>query len=180
MNAQTLYETYAKPKKIRSVFTIQGNKIKGPHKRMIIRDYQTKDLESLTELMSDLGHPSNIENMKNRMEQIQSNPMYFTFVAEMDGIIVGMVGVRKLFSYEVDDVVTQISALVTKKEFRNRGIGKSLIKYVEEWAVKERSELIVLTSGIKEERIMSHEFYKSIGFDITGYRFVKKIIKGGL
>jgi len=114
------------------------------------------------------------------MEKIQSTPMYFTFVAELDGEIVGMVGVRKLFSYEVDDVVTQISALVTKKEFRNKGIGKALIKFVEDWAIKEGSEAIVLTSGIKEERLKAHEFYKSVGFDITGYRFVKKIIKGRL
>jgi len=58
---------------------------------MIIRDYQSKDLESLTELMSDLGHPSNQADMKSRIEKIQSNPMYFTFVAELDGEVVGMV-----------------------------------------------------------------------------------------
>ena len=69
---------------------------------------------------------------------------------------------------------------MTKKEFRNRGIGKALIKCVEEWAVMEGSEVIVLTSGIKEERIKAHDFYKSIGFDITGYRFVKKITKSRL
>jgi len=33
----------------------------------------------------------------------------------------------------------------------------------------------MVTSGMKEDRLKAHEFYKSVGFKITGYRFVKKI-----
>jgi GNAT superfamily N-acetyltransferase len=153
-------------------------KNKGASSWMIIRDYRSQDLESLTELMADLGYPTILENMRRRIEKIQSNPMYFTFVAEINREIVGMIGARQLYSYEVDEVVTQISALVTKKEFRNRGIGRALVNFIEEWAITNDSEIIVLTSGIKENRLKAHEFYKSIGFDITGYRFVKKIKRG--
>jgi len=53
--------------------------------------------------------------------------------------------------------------------------GESLINFIEEWAIACGSRTIVLTSGIKEERKAAHEFYKSIGFEITGCRFVKKL-----
>lgn len=142
---------------------------------MIVRAYRDGDLNSLTELMGELGYPTKPEVMSIRIERIESNQMYQTFVAEEQGDLVGMIGIRQLFSYEIDEVVTQISALVTKKEFQRKGIGKALVQYVEEWSKKNGSEIIVLTSGIKEERKKAHKFYKSLDFEINGYRFVKKI-----
>ena len=174
-NTTTLYETYTRPKETELYV---GNK--GALFCMIIRRYQSNDLESLTELMSDLGYPSNLIEMKKRIARIHSNPFYSTFVAEMNGVVVGMVGIRQLFTYEFDNVVTQISALVTKKEYRNKGIGRALVRYAEEWAIQEGSDVIVLTSGNKEERLKAHEFYKLNGYVITGYRFVKKLIKSDL
>lgn len=145
---------------------------------MKIRPYQSDDLVSLTDLMVDLGHPTDQESLKPRMGNIQSNPMYGTFIAEMDGKAVGMIGVRQLYGYEHDHVVTQISALVTKSEYQGMGIGTSLVRYVEEWAKSKGSSFLVLTSGIKENRKKAHQFYESIGFEVTGYRFVKKINEG--
>lgn len=142
---------------------------------MNIRAYQTNDLNSITELMSVLGYPSKPEIMRTRLERIEANPLYHTFVAEEQGELVGMIGIRQLYSYEADEAVTQISALVTKREHQGKGIGKALVQFVEEWAQENGSHMIVLTSGIKEERKKAHEFYKSLNFDITGYRFVKRL-----
>lgn len=142
---------------------------------MNIREYNSNDLHALVELMSELGYPTEVEHMKKRMDRIECNPMYFTFVAEVHSKVVGMIGIRQLYSYEIDEVATQINALVTKKEFQRKGIGKALIHYVEEWSRNNGSEMIVLNSGIKESRKAAHEFYKALGFEVTGYRFVKKI-----
>lgn len=143
---------------------------------MIIRHYQCEDLEPFTELMADLGYPTDANTMRKRLEKIHSNSMYNTFVAVWDdGKIVGMVGVRQLISYETDKIVTQISALVTKKEYRNKGIGKALVKHVEEWALANHSNMIYLTSGNREDRLQAHAFYRSLGFEMTGLRFVKRL-----
>lgn len=140
-----------------------------------IRQYQSSDLESITELMTDLGYPSSIQEMETRMKSIESSPGYFTFVACLDGIMVGMLGIRELLNYETSGNVTQISLLVIKKEYHKLGIGTSLLNFIEDWARKKGSNVLYLTSGIKEERIKAHEFYKKFGFEITGYRFVKDI-----
>lgn len=142
---------------------------------MNIRTYQSNDLNTLVELMSDLGYPTKEDDMKKRMERIEKDPMYFTFVAELQNKVVGMIGLRQMYAYEVDDVVTQINVLVTKKDYQRKGIGQALIQFVEAWAHKNGSQVLVLNSGIKESRKVAHEFYKAMGFEITGYRFVKKI-----
>ncbi|WP_442601816.1 GNAT family N-acetyltransferase [Paenibacillus sp. KN14-4R] len=140
-----------------------------------IREYHSSDLESLTELMTDLGSPSTIEDMKNRMELIGSNPYYFTFVATINEKVVGMIGVRLNITYTSNKFKTQISSFVTKKEYQGQGVGKALINFIEEWTRNKGSDFLYLTSGIKEERISAHEFYKNRGFNVTGYRFVKRL-----
>ncbi|CAM4480371.1 GNAT family N-acetyltransferase [Paenibacillus tarimensis] len=142
---------------------------------MIIRNYNSNDLEALTALMADLGYPTNTASMEHRMKLIQSNPTNVTFVAEVQGNVVGMIGVREVYYYEEDGTAAQISALVTKQEHQGKGIGKALVRYVESWALEKGIQVLTLTSGIKEERVKAHEFYKAIGFEITGYRFVKKL-----
>lgn len=140
-----------------------------------IRTYCKEDLASITELMHDLGYLTTVESMRKRMNIIENIPLSFTFVATLEDRLVGMMGIRQIYSYEEDGITTQISLLVTKKEYEGQGIGRSLVGFAEEWALERGSYVLYLTSGIKPERRRAHEFYNSIGFDTTGYRFVKKL-----
>jgi ribosomal protein S18 acetylase RimI-like enzyme len=140
-----------------------------------IRPFQSIDLDDLTELMSDLGYPTTVEKMKNRMELINTVPKHSTYVAVMHEKVVGMIGIRDVYFYEEDGIATQISLLVMKSDFEGRGIGKKLVRFVEDLAIKNGSNCLLLTSGIKPERERAHHFYKAIGFEVTGYRFVKKL-----
>jgi Acetyltransferases len=140
-----------------------------------IRSYEAADLAAVAALMADLGYPTSISEMQRRMDVIASNPFCHTFVAEVDGQVVGMAGIRVSTNYEIDDVVTYISALVVKKELQGQGIGKQLIRYIEDWSIRNGSDILYLTSGMKDERKIAHEFYKRLGFEITGYRFVKRL-----
>jgi predicted N-acetyltransferase YhbS len=141
----------------------------------VIREFSFIDIEAITELMSDLAHTASKEQMQKRLEKISSNPMYCTFVAEREGKVVGMVGLRQLYSYEGDNPVVQISALVTKTEYRGLGIGKELIKQAEKWAREKGANVIVLTSGNRPEREEAHQFYKHLGYTISGFRFSKRL-----
>jgi GNAT superfamily N-acetyltransferase len=113
--------------------------------------------------------------MRKRMKNIEKISLYHTFVALKDNQIVGMIGCRDVFYYEGDGFVTQISLLVTKKEYQGLGIGRVLVSFVEDWARKKGSNGLFLTSGIKPEREKAHKFYKDIGFEANGYRFVKNL-----
>ncbi|MFC4777352.1 GNAT family N-acetyltransferase [Paenibacillus sp. GCM10023252] len=138
-----------------------------------IRDYISTDLSAIAVLMGELGYPTSEHDMDKRMAIINSDPSYFTFVAEHEGIVAGMIGVRLLSNYEIDGPVTQISALVVHSEYKGRGIGRSLMGFVNSWSAEKGSSVLYLTSGMKEERKAAHKFYKGMGYEITGYRFVK-------
>jgi GNAT superfamily N-acetyltransferase len=115
-----------------------------------IREYAPSDLESLTVLMTDLGSPSSVEDMEKRMKLIESNPYYSTFVAIINDKVVGMAGVRLNITYTSNKLKTQISSLVTKKEYQGQGIGRALINYIEEWCRSRALIFYTLQAGLKK------------------------------
>lgn len=141
--------------------------------RLYIRKANFDDLDKLAELMGELGYPTTIEEMKERYKNIRSNESYYTIAAEYDRKIVGMIGLNKGYFYEKNGVYVRIVALVVNKEYRNKGIGKNLIVNAEKWAVEQGAKTILLNSGVQRDE--AHRFYKNIGFDNTGYRFVKTL-----
>jgi predicted N-acetyltransferase YhbS len=140
-----------------------------------IRSYRKPDIDAMAELMGDLGYPTSVESMEKRMQTIESNAMNGTFVAEIDGRIVGMIGVRLTANYEYDSLVMHIVSLITRADYRGTGVGSALINYAEDWAKARGANAMTLTSGIKPERVAAHEFYKHKGYNINGYRFSKKL-----
>lgn len=140
-----------------------------------IRDFKFDDIGEVAVLMGELGYPTSVEAMRKRMETLMTLPDYHTFVAELDGKAVGMIGVCKRVQYESDDVSAQIIALVTDSQYRGMGIGQALVQMAETWALEAGAPMTSLTSGIKPQRTVAHEFYKNLGYTITGYRFVKKL-----
>lgn len=140
-----------------------------------IRPYVSTDVTDLMQLMTDLGYPSTVEDMKIRMELIESNPYYSTFVAIMGEQVVGMIGVRLQITYTNNNLKTQISSLVIKQEYQGKGIGSALIQHVKKWSKNKGSDFLYLMSGMREEREEAHKFYQKLGFEITGYRFVQKL-----
>lgn len=101
--------------------------------------------------------------------------MYCTYIAELEGKVVSMAGLRLLYGYEGDQPVAQISALVTKSEYRGMGIGTRLMQQAETWARQNGAGAMVLTSGNRPEREAAHHFYQQLGYAVTGVRFSKRL-----
>ncbi|MBD8067836.1 GNAT family N-acetyltransferase [Bacillus sp. PS06] len=142
---------------------------------MELREYHSKDILSLTELIADLGYPSSLKDMRARMERMESNPNYRTFVSVKGEAVVGMVGITLHSTYTSNNLKVQITSVVTKKEYRGQGIATTLLKFVEDWSIRSGATFIYLLSGINDNRVKAHELYKTLGYEITGYRFVKRI-----
>jgi GNAT superfamily N-acetyltransferase len=140
---------------------------------IFIRDIIDDDFEILTELIKELGYPSNKNNISERLYKIKSNKDYKTLVAEVDGKVVGFIGLCKLYAYEYDGEYVRIISLVVNENYRDKGIGTKLLKSGEKWAINEGAIAIALNSGIKREK--AHEFYNSNGYNIKGYSFSKSL-----
>lgn len=111
-------------------------------------------LELLAACFSDRERYS-VKRLSEEIKQTQM-PFYRKFiVAEFQGAIVGVGGVKAL-DWASDTHVLYLSSV--SLEFRNRGIGKALVKARLEWLAKNFKSGRVLVSSQKIER------FKSFGF----------------
>ncbi|MBS4206315.1 GNAT family N-acetyltransferase [Lederbergia citrea] len=143
---------------------------------MEIREATINDVEELTSLVEQLGYPATVESMKTRFKNIESNPDYHTLLASYDGKIVGMIGLVKVFYYEIDGSYVRIVAFVVDSNYRSKGIGKNLLEEAESWARKTGATGIGLNSGNRPERTNAHNFYKNMGYIEKSIGFAKSLI----
>ncbi|RDW20791.1 GNAT family N-acetyltransferase [Oceanobacillus chungangensis] len=123
--------------------------------------------------MGELGYPTTTDEMEQRFSKINSNALYNTQVAEIDGAIVGMIGMMLGFHYEKNENYVRIVALVVDSKYRKQGIGEMLMLKAEEWAKEQGANRIVLNSGNRSERNDAHKFYTNRGFERKATGFYK-------
>ena len=131
---------------------------------MIIRPIKYKDIPTMQSLITQLGYPCTLEQVQSRFEHLFTLRDYFTFVAEKDDVVVGMVGFSKQFAYEFDGPYVRVLALVVDEHYRNQSAAEKLISSVESWAKAEKCVAVSLNSGNREERAAAHAFYKKLGY----------------
>jgi GNAT superfamily N-acetyltransferase len=140
---------------------------------MRLREATLADADALARLMDGLGYPTSGEAMRRRLSAIGAHPDYHTLVAEVEGQVVGIVGLRRALSYEKNGTYVQILVLAVDESRRGVGIGTSLIREVEAWARSQGAAALLVNSGA--HRGAAHRFYGRMGFRPTGLRFVKRL-----
>jgi len=138
-----------------------------------IREAHEGDIAAITGLMDDLGYPSEVSEMERKLKNIFSHPDYRTLLAVSNGEVLGFAGLMKGFSFERSGKYVRIISFVVKKEVRNRGVGKLLIKASEDWAIEQGADNVVISSGNRGERKAAHVFYQKCGYVIKSSGFFK-------
>nr|WP_174507248.1 GNAT family N-acetyltransferase [Acinetobacter sp. Marseille-Q1620] len=130
------------------------------------------DLDAMHVLTEQLGYPTTLENFKLRIQQLYQHSDYHTFVATYLQKVVAYIGCIKQYAWETDGCFFRIQALVVNQDFRQKGIGKKLIGYVENQAMIHQAHYLILNSGNRPEREIAHKFYINLGFEAksTGFR----------
>ncbi len=128
-----------------------------------IRVAEKEDVGALASLMTELGYPSSVEDMRRRFGGISTDPSYETFVVESGKEVIGMVGVRLGRTYEAEGSCARVMALVVSLEHRGLGAGQALICAAEEWARRRGAQTIVLTTH--KRRAGAHRFYERLGYE---------------
>ena len=122
-------------------------------KELIIRPAQESDVDDIAEMEQIcFAHPWSRDAV---MQEITSNEMAHYIVAEMDGQVVGYVGVWKILDEG------HITNVAVRPEYRGRGHGKALISYLARLTVERgcgRLEWCCL-----DWNTPSIDFYKSLG-----------------
>ena len=137
-----------------------------------MRKAEKSDIQMLCSLMEDMDYPITPEHMENRLQFVEKSEFDSLFVCEEDGKILGLIGFRIRENLEEVSRFGEISALVVNRNGRLKGIGHFMMTYAEKLAKELNCKGTWLVSGFPREE-EAHKFYKSLGYDITGYRFVK-------
>jgi GNAT superfamily N-acetyltransferase len=138
-----------------------------------IRAAVEADAPALAALMTELGYPATPEQLRRRMARIAGNHDYATLVAEVDGEVVGMMGMQRGWAYEHDRPLVRILALVVSERMRGRGVGARLVAAAEAWADERGAYAVHLTTSLHRDD--AHRFYERLGFERTGWRYVRRM-----
>ncbi len=138
-----------------------------------MRKADVSDIHALCGLMTELsGQSITPEQMQDRLKMVEESRIDSLFVCEENGTILGLLGFRIRENLEEASCFGEISAIDENHDKRRSGVGRFMMEYAEILARQFNCKGMWLVSGLKREE-EAHKFYKQLGYDITGYRFVK-------
>jgi GNAT superfamily N-acetyltransferase len=140
---------------------------------LVIRDMKAEDIPAVCSLIPQLtGESITLAEMQNRLDWVAQSPIDWMYVAELDGGVVGWMGFRLRECVERVRRYGEISAIVTDARMRGQGVGRALLDFAEQLARDHGCYGTWLVSGFarKDE---AHRVYEHLGYETTGYRFVK-------
>jgi ribosomal-protein-alanine N-acetyltransferase len=119
----------------------------------MIRKYAPGDKPEIEHLYRDAKYP---EPTLSYFEDKRYEP----FVHSEEGKILGAIMVQDAFQN------LSIKDLYVDKDFRRKGIGQKLIRYIERYARRENYKGLRVDANTENEQ--AHEFYKEMGFERVG------------
>ena len=138
-----------------------------------IREISSADYtEVLSLLNNELGNRNiNMEDLTIRLERMNKDKKYKTFVALFENKVIGFITVVQTMAMEHEVGYLKINGLAVQESFQRKGIGSELLKHAENYAFQNGISRLLLNSGF--QRTKAHAFYESKGFDKLSYCFSK-------
>ena len=140
----------------------------------LVRPATEADAASMSVLFAQFEHPTPAEPIPARLTRLLSHDGQ-ALVASDDTGLLGIATTQIVWSLVEDAPRALLTALVVRDDTRGRGVGRALVTAVEHWARERGAERVVVTTALR--RAGAHAFYERVGFEFTGRRYVKSIIR---
>jgi len=147
------------------------------HANVRLRPAGLSDAEAISRLTTELGYPSTVDEIVQRLDVLLRADTRFIVVAEQDSAVVGWVAAERRLLLESGERV-EIVGLIVGAEARRSGIGAALVQAAEDWAVEQKLQVISVRSSIA--RVESHPFYERLGYirSKTQHAYMKRLGTG--
>ena len=106
------------------------------------------------------------------IDEILVEKNYQMIASYIDDEMVGIAGYWVLTRFYSGKYI-QVGNMVVDEKHRNAGIGKTMLKFIEDEGKKQGCEHFILDSRLDNKK--SHDFYSREGFEVMGYHFMKDI-----
>jgi len=128
-----------------------------------IRKALVQDAAAIAKLSNQLGYAANLLQIESRLQKLSFQSDHLVVVATLEESVRGWA--HGFYTQRIEsDPFVEIGGLIAHQEFRNAGIGKSLIVEIISWTK---------TIGAKKTRVRcntirdeAHAFYNNIGFTL--------------
>lgn len=135
---------------------------------MIVRTATAEDSNQLRNLVAQLGYRLSSEQVKERINACSSTGIYNYLVSEIDQLITGLCIFVIYPKFHKTANHCFLEVLVVHEQYRNKGIGEKLLKYLEGFAAnKNCSSISLLTNAGRDKEI--HNFYFNRGYHNEGH-----------
>ncbi len=126
-----------------------------------LRAASEADSSRIAALSGQLGYHASTTEITNRLRLLLPSKDQLLMVATSGHEVIGWI--HAAFSMRVETpAFVEIYGLVVDESYRRSGVGKILVKRVEDWARQFNCELVRVRSNIR--RSESHPFYLKLGF----------------
>lgn len=128
---------------------------------MTIRCAALSDAAEIARLTAQLGYAADAETIGGRLSRLAGRPDHLVVVAAGEAGLAGWMHAHASDALESGFRV-EIVGLVVAEDCRRRGVGRDLVRRVEQWAAEIGAEALVVRSNTK--RIESRGFYLALGY----------------
>ncbi|NOU95950.1 GNAT family N-acetyltransferase [Paenibacillus sp. LMG 31456] len=142
-----------------------------------IRKAVAEDTPMLCKLMFQLSEEAiSYDDMQDRLRMTEQSLSDTIYIYEQEGCVLGTLVFRVRENIREVSRYGEICIIVVDAAAKRSGIGRALMLFAEQMAIDLGCKGTYLISGFgrKEE---AHLFYQELGYEITGYRFVKRLEK---
>ena len=142
----------------------------------IIRNANKEDCPDITKLTNELGYPSSEDKVSEILDMVLEHDDHRLFVAELENKLVAYIHLVSSIRIGSDPFV-EVVAFVVHRDYRNKGIGKSLLNETEKWVRSKNIKNIRIRSNIIRQE--AHKFFTQRGFNNlkTQEVFLKQIVE---
>ncbi len=116
-------------------------------------------LMELVELFNEVFDEPHTLASEQQLKELLNKPDFHALASIKDDTVVGGLTAYELKKYHSDKSELYIYDIAVKPQFQNQGIGKNLIGFLKEYAMKNEIETIFVEAHSKDEDAV--RFYKS-------------------
>jgi GNAT superfamily N-acetyltransferase len=138
-----------------------------------LRSATADDADDIAALLGELGYPVSPPEVPSRLRAIIDEGGTVVLAVDSTDAALGMMALARHVTLHTSAPVAYITALVTARSARRRGVGRMLVEEAKRWARSTGCNRLTLTSA--EHRSDAHAFYPSCGLPYTGRRFATPI-----
>ncbi len=139
-----------------------------------IQEGKPEHLSEIRDLILEWGYSASESQTREWLQALEESPNHQIFVAIANESVVGWaVAERRISLGEL--FTSEITGLVVSASVRRAGVGRLLIQAIDDWSRTKGLSRVVVRSNVR--RSESHEFYPSVGFELTktSHFYVKHI-----